>query len=106
VKSILVNGRFFSIAKNLHGALQQLQDNYDEFHNLWMDSSQRPIRIWIDAIYIRQSDAEERSQQVQLMKQIFEQAQRVVTWLGPSDQQSEIAFRKLVQLRTWYDHKA
>jgi hypothetical protein len=40
------------------------------------------------------------------MKQIFEHAEHVVAWLGPSDQHSEIAFRKPVQLRTWYDQKA
>jgi hypothetical protein len=37
------------------------------------------------------------------MKQIFEQAEHVIPWLGTSDHHSDRAFRKLVQLRTWYD---
>jgi hypothetical protein len=39
--------------------------------------------FWIDSICINQSDDDEKSQQVTLMKQIYSRASRVVVWLGP-----------------------
>lgn len=106
VASIWINGLHLPVARNLHTALWHIRRRYKDLHDLLIGNSPRPIRIWIDAICISQADVEERSQQVQLMKQIFEQAEHVVAWLGTSDQHSDRAFRKLVQLRTWYDQKA
>ncbi|KAK5657173.1 hypothetical protein OQA88_3230 [Cercophora sp. LCS_1] len=39
-------------------------------------------RVWIDFICINQSDTNEKSQQVDMMKDIFEGAHRVTAWLG------------------------
>ena len=38
--------------------------------------------IWVDAICINQLDLQERTQQVQLMGKIYEQAATVIVWLG------------------------
>ncbi|KAK3612876.1 hypothetical protein LTR22_028411, partial [Elasticomyces elasticus] len=42
--------------------------------------------LWIDAVCINQTDNSERNAQVRLMKQVYEQADSVVIWLGePAD---------------------
>ncbi|KAG6368461.1 hypothetical protein INS49_002668 [Diaporthe citri] len=58
------------IPRSLHGALKQLRH----------DSN--PRLIWADAICINQTDDEEKSCQVRLMRQIYQKATRVVIWLG------------------------
>ncbi|RDW78221.1 hypothetical protein BP5796_06073 [Coleophoma crateriformis] len=73
--NIILNGQLFPVRQNLHDALAQLAksrliDNY----------------IWIDAICINQGEDEvalkERSSQIVLMKQVYEQAKKIVVWLG------------------------
>jgi hypothetical protein len=56
-------------------------------HNLLMFlkrycQEERPKSIWIDAICINQLDLQERTQQVQLMGKVYEQAATVIVWLG------------------------
>ncbi|KAH8820561.1 heterokaryon incompatibility protein-domain-containing protein [Xylogone sp. PMI_703] len=41
--------------------------------------------FWIDAICINQGDLDERSEQVSIMKRIYESAKRVCVWLGRDD---------------------
>lgn len=70
-KSIVCNDVPFTITENLHDALVVL----------------RPVNngrryIWIDALCINQSDPEERSQQVRIMLFIYQNATKVVAWLG------------------------
>ncbi|KAH9209961.1 heterokaryon incompatibility protein-domain-containing protein, partial [Leptodontidium sp. 2 PMI_412] len=67
---ITLNQYPFRVTENLYAALQVLCGS----HNTDL--------FWIDAICINQSDLEERSAQVQNMKKIYEQASRVVIWLG------------------------
>ncbi|KAF2185151.1 hypothetical protein K469DRAFT_577747, partial [Zopfia rhizophila CBS 207.26] len=40
---------------------------------------------WVDQLCINQEYVSERTQQVQLMRAICQQAQNTVTWLGPND---------------------
>jgi hypothetical protein len=51
----------------------------------------RPRMLWIDAICVNQDDLEERSQQVQLMAEVFKLAERVVVWLGEATPTSACA---------------
>jgi hypothetical protein len=41
------------------------------------------LRVWVDAICINQGDTYERSQQVQIMRQIYSKAESVFAWVGP-----------------------
>ncbi|KAH6669233.1 heterokaryon incompatibility protein-domain-containing protein [Halenospora varia] len=55
--------------------------------NLWralyyLRSEKEEVKFWIDAICINQEDLEERSSQVQLMRDIYRGAGRTVVWLG------------------------
>ena len=90
---ILLNGQRFPIRHNLHDALDQI-------------SSLKLVNryLWVDAICINQGqDAKalsERSTQVQLMKEIYEQARKVFVWLGKPDslannRQAFLLMRKL-----------
>ncbi|KAI0392265.1 heterokaryon incompatibility protein-domain-containing protein [Xylariaceae sp. FL0594] len=67
---IQLDGRHFRVTKNLHGILCQLR---------YRDT---PRVIWIDAICINQSDLEEKTHQVRLMRDIYSKTQRTVIWLS------------------------
>ncbi len=46
--------------------------------------------VWIDAICIDQANIDERSKQVLRMGRIFQQADRVLVWLGDDANQSDL----------------
>ncbi|KIW01409.1 uncharacterized protein PV09_07173 [Verruconis gallopava] len=77
---IVVNASRFEATKNLIAALQQLRDSR-------LDKIQRSNLIWIDALCINQNDEEEKSKQVQMMRNIFGSAVQVLVCLGPADKQ-------------------
>ena len=72
---ILLNGQHFSIRQNLHNALEQIHRSnlVDQY-------------LWVDAICINQGEdydaSNERSAQITLMTQIYEQAANIIVWLG------------------------
>lgn len=41
-----------------------------------------PIRLWVDALCINQTDNEERSNQVRNMRQIYAKSSEVISWVG------------------------
>ena len=51
--------------------------------------------LWVDAICINQQDNVERSQQVSLMRDIYEGADHVVVWLGKDDGNAKMAFERV-----------
>lgn len=77
---IWVGDKILPVTKNLDAALENLR---------YLD---KPRTLWIDAICINQSDLDERSQQVLLMKNIYRDASQVLIWLGLQDQDSDLAF--------------
>ena len=87
---IILNKRAISIRENLFFALQQ-------FHK-----RPKPLVIWIDAVCINQADENERNEQVAKMKSIYERAEEVIVWLGPSYQDSHLAFKLMQDM---YDHR-
>ncbi|KAI8627852.1 heterokaryon incompatibility protein-domain-containing protein [Xylariaceae sp. FL1651] len=54
--------------------------------------------VWIDALCINQNDLGERSKQVLRMRDIYQQARRVIIWLGCSDDGSDEAMSTLKYL--------
>ena len=67
---ISCNGASLKITHNLNVALRYLRSTID-------------LRtLWVDAICINQSDFEERSQQVQLMRDVYSKARPVIAWIG------------------------
>jgi hypothetical protein len=57
---------------------------------------------WIDSICIDQTCTRERSEQVARMKQIYQNAQQVVVWLGEQSENSECALDFILFLDDWY----
>lgn len=54
--------------------------------------------IWIDAICINQQDNEEKAHQVRCMGDIYIRATRVVVWLGPAADDSDVALDWMTRL--------
>jgi len=69
-KIISLNGGHMSITRNLAEALDHLS------------ISDRPRKLWVDALCINQKDCSEKSQQIQKMKDIYARAKRVVVFIG------------------------
>ena len=67
------------VTENLESALRHLRHG------------QKIRTLWIDAISINQSDADERSGQVKRMHLIYSRATRVCVWLGPEADDSDQA---------------
>ncbi len=70
--------------------------------NLWLALRhlQLPDKLrvlWVDAICINQEDTKERNHQVTQMGQIYQQANQVIAWLGPSDESSVVAIRTIAE---------
>lgn len=52
----------------------------------------KKIRLWADAICIRQTDVNEKDRQVKMMGHIYSQAQEVLVWLGKPAPSTPLAF--------------
>ena len=76
-----VNGEILPITLNLEVALRHLQSSLKSRH------------IWIDAVCINERDAEEKSVQVPRMCSLYEHAEVVIAWLGPSVEGSDSAMQ-------------
>ncbi|MCJ1454648.1 hypothetical protein MMC28_005001 [Mycoblastus sanguinarius] len=73
-KTVICDGKVLYVAQNI----------YDALHTLRRPTSSRIF--WIDAICINQSDTDERSHQVGLMRFIYNRATLVTSWLGKEDE--------------------
>ncbi|KAH8885912.1 heterokaryon incompatibility, partial [Thozetella sp. PMI_491] len=72
--SLLPNGKYtVLVTPNLFLALRALQ------------LENKPRSLWIDALCINQSSAEEKSRQIPRMRDIYSKATKVVIWLGEQD---------------------
>lgn len=87
---ILVDGQPFPVRTNLWGALNRFRNDSKE------------AIIWIDAICINQANIEERQDQVGSMRSIYQQASRVLVWLGPADDSSHVALQFVHDM---YEHR-
>lgn len=67
---ILCDGEVLEVTKNCHGALRHLR--HAEIFRV----------LWVDAVCIDQSNIDERSAQISLMRRIYSEAGTVLVWLG------------------------
>jgi hypothetical protein len=72
--SIFLNRKEFPVTFNLEGALRNLREQFKD--------DKEAMIFWIDALCINQKDIEERTNQVQLMGEIYRRCERVVVYLG------------------------
>jgi hypothetical protein len=82
-------GTQLAVTQNCLNALQRLQ---------WPD---RERILWIDAICIDQENISERNEQVQLMSMIYERADKVLSYLGEDDDDSDIGMDFILEDSTW-----
>lgn len=68
--SIILDDQVTTITANLHNALWQLRPRYHDRH------------LWVDALCINQADDDEKSRQVDLMKEIYSSTAQATLWLG------------------------
>jgi Heterokaryon incompatibility protein (HET) len=54
--------------------------------------------LWIDQICINQSDLKERGHQVEVMRSIYRDAQRVLAWVGTMDQEHSASLLELIHV--------
>jgi hypothetical protein len=87
---IQCNKRTFPVTQSLHSALQNLRHQTKD------------RVLWIDAICINQDDMKERSAQVVLMRDIYRHAERVLVWLGPGADDSQLAYITLRRLSRYW----
>ena len=69
--TIFVNGKSLQVSPNLEHALRDLR----------LEGS-RPRTLWVDAVCINQTDIPEKNKQLRRMKSIYENASRVLIWIG------------------------
>ncbi|KAM0425842.1 hypothetical protein ACHAPT_008780 [Fusarium lateritium] len=78
IKTIKVNGRDMMIRKNLDSAIRYIREE------------RQPLRLWVDAICINQQDLSERTAQVEMMSEIYQQAQSLIVFLGEGEDLSTL----------------
>ncbi|KAI1119264.1 heterokaryon incompatibility protein-domain-containing protein [Nemania sp. NC0429] len=71
------------VAVSLFGALDAVRKRGED------------VLVWVDALCIDQQNRDERSSQVQQMAEIYAKAREVAIWLGPSENDSELAIELL-----------
>jgi hypothetical protein len=74
VRLITIGGKKLEITANAFQVISRRASYWD------------PKLIWIDSVCINQKDLEERSRQVQLMRELYRNASRVIAWLGEAAQ--------------------
>jgi hypothetical protein len=85
-QSIFVDDKIILCRANLYSALQNLRRQSED------------LILWVDAICIDQSSLEERNQQVGMMRYIYNNATRVIVWLGPSSEDRIKALKLVSEL--------
>ncbi|KAH6885426.1 heterokaryon incompatibility protein-domain-containing protein [Thelonectria olida] len=88
---IVVQGQEKEVTPNLASALSRIRTGGS------LGEASAGVRyLWVDAVCINQEDHQERSQQVQLMRRIYSEAQTVYSWVGPKNH--SLAFETITTL--------
>jgi hypothetical protein len=83
---IRIDGKTHAVTGNLFSALRHLR---------YLDEDRI---LWIDALCIDQDNLQERGHQVALMGDIYSRAERVLIWLGPGTNNTDLLLGCLKQL--------
>jgi hypothetical protein len=84
---LIVDSKQLWITKNLYSALRRLRLPYES------------RVLWADGVCINQSNVDERSQQVRIMRHIYQCASQVLVYLGEEGDNSEFVRRLIVRVR-------
>lgn len=92
---IVLNGSVMAVTRNLESALRHLRDS--------PIPEARGLPVWVDAICINQDDLKERNEQVRIMRDVYRKANRVISYLGDGDVDTDWALEKFSQDDFWLD---
>ncbi|KAK4455333.1 heterokaryon incompatibility protein-domain-containing protein [Podospora aff. communis PSN243] len=82
---LAIGGQLYRVGDTIEQVLRQLQPPDDE----------ETAFFWLDQLCINQQDDAEKSDQVQKMRHIYSDAERVVAWLGPAADGSDMLLKHL-----------
>lgn len=80
--SVFCDGGEIRVTKNLANLLYRVRSDSDNV-------------LWIDQLCINQRDSKEKEHQIPLMRQIYQQCQKVVFWIGEEDQDTSMSFEMI-----------
>jgi len=86
---IFLHGDLLKVTPNLFAALKYLRQEATE------------TVLWVDALCIDQANVQERSSQVQRMRDIYSHAQRTIVWLGDGTSNSDSAMASIVDIANY-----
>ncbi|OAL55422.1 hypothetical protein IQ07DRAFT_639102 [Pyrenochaeta sp. DS3sAY3a] len=89
--SVIVDGEHVPIPLNLQHALVRFRDIAKE------------RRLWVDSVSIKMSNLEERANHILIMRRIYQNASRVLMWLGEDSKQCRGAIRFLNKINQTTD---
>ncbi|KAF2679838.1 HET-domain-containing protein [Lentithecium fluviatile CBS 122367] len=89
-EAITVNGTPLSVTTNLANAIRDV--HYHWTQGALHDQPVQSRRLWADGICINQSDDQEKNHQVPLMKAVYPNAERVLSWLGVGSESTHLGF--------------
>ncbi|KAF2497497.1 HET-domain-containing protein [Lophium mytilinum] len=89
--NITCDGKMLSITQSLSDALHQIRD------------PMQAKALWADAICINQSDKKEQGHQVERMGKIYENAKKVLIWLGHDDGAAEDCFKLIIESNRYFE---
>ena len=90
---ISLEGCQFGVASNLLSALLHLRQR------------DKPRILWIDAVCIDQTNSDEKTSQVLLMRRIYETAMRVLIWLGEGSEECSLGLTLIPKLLEAHNHR-
>ena len=91
-QKIILNGRFLEIRENLYNFLERVAQE----SIIYDGKPLCPRYLWVDAVCINQKSDYEKSCQVRRMGQVYEQAQRVIVWLGQGSELTQTAMHLIL----------
>jgi hypothetical protein len=91
----VVNGKIRHVTSNLASALDSVQRRLYSDEETEEGPLNLPSFLWADALCINQSDDVEKTNQVQMMGDIYRKATLVISWLGRGDEQTALALHTL-----------
>ncbi|KAF1966778.1 HET-domain-containing protein, partial [Bimuria novae-zelandiae CBS 107.79] len=86
-RKITIDDHAVKVTENLEAALQTLRASSMSTAGPW------PVRFWVDAVCLNQSDSEEVKAEILRMRDIYSQAAGVYSHLGLATEDSDVGFR-------------
>ena len=85
---VMIDGKGIVVSAHVYQLLVEVR-------NQALKTPDQPRFIWIDSICINQGNTREKAHQVNLMRDVYQSAKFVFSWLGPADYYTDVAMDAL-----------